>query len=914
MIIKKSLSYLLLLSLLMISVIPFARADFALSTEKPIGTICTGSTLLFPVTVTGAGSFTLNLEGGGAGWSVVVPSGFSSSGSKIAYVYVSPGSRVLGGSYELNVVVNDGMNIKKLPLRVGVEDCATFELNPVVKDQEQFICACESGRYRYLLKNTGAYRESYRLRVESEIASWLTLSQSILNLNPGEEKEVYVAVNPACGKFGQRGFTLNVVSSSGGSASVETSVQIENCFDYEMETEKDFVDMCEHSYEKLKIQFQNTAVRANTYELQLLGPAWADLERSLVFLGVGNTGEVQLLLNPDYGVEGEYAITLRAKGQKGGEEKVKNLQVNVRKCHGFQLDVVDAQARVCQGVSKGFLAKVVNTGEVEKEIRIEQPHPWVELGEETMRLKAGESKEVLLRVESGNLSAGRYELKLRAAALDDSGLEAEDSMQLEVVGRKECYNAEVSVGDARVMREGSATLPLTIRNYGVETGVYEVGVSGNAASFIQINPAVVEIPSGSSEIIYAYLAPSRLVALGEYQLQVHVKNKQSGIITSKPFTVEVVEVVEGAAPGTSGIPGVTGGVVQEPAELPWWQRLSNWFDNLAGGTITTPVQNVTPTLLETPPTSTLSTSATSSTTSIPDTSTTTSSTTTSSSTTTTLASGFEEVDIRYTPVVSEDAQFKINNETHTLHISEVGKGQVTLIIQSEPQIVVVQLNESKEIDVNGDGTMDVRVELQGIENGTPSLQLSEIAQQPAPVVLSYRNYFIVGIVIVVLLILIGIFAFKSEEDDDGQMKKEQEADEGEDEDEEERVVEKKQVKKPEHIEELEEEGEKIPVGRYVLLAIVLAVAVWLSFRYRLWGDVGIYKYYIILGVVVVVLLILVIRYWSSIVEFFEEDIEEPGEAGKAAEKEAEVEKTHAPKEKEVKKPAEKKPAKKARKK
>ena len=884
MFIKKSLLFLLLIFLLMVSFIPFipsVYADFVLISDQATGSTCKGSTLLFPVTVTGTGSYTLNLEGGGSSWSVVVPSGFSSSGSKLAYVYATPHSRVLAGNYDLKVVVNDGVNIKRLPLVITVEDCATFEVEPVARDQEQFVCACESGRYRFAIKNTGAYRESYRLDVKSEIASWLTLSQSTLDLNPGEKKEVFVAVNPACGNFGQRAFTLNVVSSSGRSLSLDTSVQIESCFDYQLETDKDFVDMCEHSYERVKVQLKNTAVRANTYDLQLLGPGWANLEKNRAFLGVGSTGELVLLLAPDYGVEGEYALTLKARGEKGKIEQVKDLQVRVRRCHGFTLDVVDSNARVCQGVSKSYLMKVVNTGEVEKEVKLERDLPWVMLSQETLLLKPGESKEVLLEVESGNVSAGRYKVEVRAVALDDSGLEAEDSIQLEVVGRKECYNVEVSVANIQVVREGSATLPITVRNYGIEAGVYEIGVSGNAVSFIQINPAVIEVMPGASEIVYAYLAPSRVVSLGEYQLQVHVKNKQSGILVSRDFTVEVIEGVEGSITG-----GVAGEIEQGTGKLPWYARLSDWFDKIAARAVRQ--ENATNlTLLETTSSSTSSSTSTST------------SGTTSTITSTTLISGFAgfaEVDIRYKPVVSEDVQFGFNNQTHTLQISEVEENQITLMIQSEPQVLVLRLNESKQVDLDGDGKMDMKVELQGIENGTPSLQLSVVDGSEAGVGQagrgSYRNYVIVGIVIIVLLILIGVFAFKRDEGEQPENGKKKEE---EDEEEEEKVVEKKHAKKPEHIEVIEEE--KIPVGRYVLLALILAIAVWLGFRYNAWADIGVYRYYVILGVVLLVLLILVIRYWNRIVEFFEEEIDEGLQGNDEDEKGEEVEKAHPASEK-----------------
>jgi hypothetical protein len=70
---------------------------------------------------------------------------------------------------------------------------------------------------------------------------------------------------------------------------------------------------------------------------------------------------------------------------------------------------------------------------------------------------------------------------------------------------------------------------------------------------------------------------------------------------------------------------------------------------------------------------------------------------------------------------------EISNTTHTVTITEVTDDEITFSIESDPIIVSLAKNETKDIDTDNDGTDDLRVEYSGLQSGRPQLKFWELA-------------------------------------------------------------------------------------------------------------------------------------------------------------------------------------------
>ncbi len=181
----------------------------------------------------------------------------------------------------------------------------------------------------------------------------------------------------------------------------------------------------------------------------------------------------------------------------------------------------------------------------------------------------------------------------------------------------------------------------------------------------------------------------------------------------------------------------------------------------------------------------------------------------------------------------------LNGEEHKLEIQEVSENSVTIKISSDPIFLVLNTSESKEVDINEDGANDLKITLESIKDGNPELKIVEInsnnAKEDEGFFSKYRNWIIGAIIIIILIILASVFF----SDDD----------------------------------EEQEEGkeEKIRIGRYIVILIILGIIYWLFRKYPLFQKINVYKFYIILGIAILIILVLVTKYWNSIVKFFEEE-------------------------------------------
>ena len=70
---------------------------------------------------------------------------------------------------------------------------------------------------------------------------------------------------------------------------------------------------------------------------------------------------------------------------------------------------------------------------------------------------------------------------------------------------------------------------------------------------------------------------------------------------------------------------------------------------------------------------------------------------------------------------------------HTITFNEVASDSVTLVIASDPITVILNSGQSKSIDVNADGTNDMKVQLNGVENDVADVTVTKLEEGAAKV-------------------------------------------------------------------------------------------------------------------------------------------------------------------------------------
>ncbi len=548
--------WLLFIIFILLIIVEVSAVDFSLSPTQNSLSICPSSTGLLTMVVSnleeGESKYTISTTGDASVWSTSVPLGFVLNGreSKTIYTYISPKFGANPGEYGLTVTVSSNGFSKKIDYKVEILDC--FKVTIRALDEKKIVCPGEIDSFSFLVSNNGQFSDQYLLSVEGSAKDFITLSQNYLELESGESKEVIAFVNAPKERAAE--YQFSVIAKSANRVSSATSIlEVGSCFDYELNTEEDFVSMCDRSTKMVPITIKNSGTVSNTYSLDIEGPIWSTLEKNSLTIGSDEEEIVNLIVSPDYKIEGSFDIKVLVTTERGkvGQEKI--VKVSVRRCNLVDVEIVQSSDKICNSLSNTYGVVIKNTGEVDNEYAVTLKGPdWATFEEGILKLEAGEEKTLTLSINpSSEVGNGVFEIKINAETLK-GGISDEDSINIETVSTEDCYKPSISA-DTKLLEVGadsSATAAVVIENKGTNKATYELGLSGSAANFVQLNPASVEIDAGKAEVVYLYAAPSNEQELRDYSLTITAKLKGTPILDSDTIRVRVVEEKEEVVPVT----------------------------------------------------------------------------------------------------------------------------------------------------------------------------------------------------------------------------------------------------------------------------------------------------------------------------------------------------------------------------
>ena len=812
-----------IISILLISLLTFpnAKADFIITNTQNEAVVCPGSTALFTSVIDGTGDFTVNLEGSASSFSTVVPLGFSLiAEQKTLFIYSTPNSRVLPGKYDLTLVVNDGSIIKKTSFIINVGDCHKIT---VTGSESKQVCGCNSERYSFLIKNDGNFQETYDLSLGGSSSSWSKLSETVTTLNPGEVKQVFADINVPCNTKGVFDIILIAKSrSSLASSSAKSSIDVRKCYDYTASIGKNFISFCEKTDQKIPIKIKNDATEKNSYKLSISGPEWANLDRKNIFLEGLAEETLNLVLAPDYGIKGDFDINVKIEDNNGKLKTESNVKASVKQCNNVEVLIPIESDRICQGLDKVYEISVKNTGEFPKLFNLLKNQEFIRTDKDSLNLNPGEEKKLALEVDaSQNVPSGLYELTITAQASDTDKIKNSDSFNLDIISGKECYKPEIKAQDIKLKQDSSISQAIEIFNSGKFETTYNLGISGTASNFIQLNPATLTIKPGKSEVVYLYASPSITTKPGIYKATIFIRSKDTDtILGTKNIDIDVLSSSEVL---TEPVTETTITNKTEEKKEGLFTRLNKWFENLlaenqTNKTLTGQVtQNITK----------------------------------------------EEIkDISELKQINENTKFKYNNEEHELLITSVKNDSVVIVIKSNVTAFSLKINQEKEVDVNGDGKKDIVVKLLKIENSKPVVEVKEINQiQELQQQKSSTNlkYIYAGAALIIIIILILVFRRQIS----GFFEEDKET---------EKRIPRKRKQEEEFI---DEEVKELKIGRYVIALILIIIIVYLFRRFNFIEKLNPYRFFVLGALVLLLIIVILVKYWEEISDFFEEEEETP---------------------------------------
>jgi len=543
----------LLAALLVIGLSPASLADFGLATDTTTQVTCATDTVLYIVQVTNTGSltdsFTISLSGSAAEWAVAAPAGFNLEPGEIenVYVYATPASGALVGSYELEVIVNGQHSGKqKAELAVDVANCHNVVLETATPSTE--ACVCTMATYPMTITNIGKYSENFELSLSGNAEKWATVSDTLLRLDAGESKEIFAYVTTDCDAVGE--FELGISARSQNSNALATQnlyITSQPCYDFDISPEKNYISFCENTEVKMPIIITNEGTADNTYTLTVDGPRWATMENEEITVPAGSEAIAKLVLFPEYKVAGDFKVTVTATGELGEVATEKELTANILTCHDTDLKLGAEEDVVCPYTSKVYEVSLANTGDYTEHYALSvSGADWASVDEAFVELAPGTSYNLNLEINPKEIPAGEYAIKVIGESQDSCETSSEDEIVITIASIDKCFGVQASaaLSTVEVAYGEGALVPIVIENKGTETSSYYLDVSGTGSSYAQLNPAVIELEGREAETVYMYVAVPEATPQTKYTVTTSARLEDGTVSSSATVDVIVVPAEE----------------------------------------------------------------------------------------------------------------------------------------------------------------------------------------------------------------------------------------------------------------------------------------------------------------------------------------------------------------------------------
>ncbi|MDD5649507.1 MAG: hypothetical protein PHF86_03700 [Candidatus Nanoarchaeia archaeon] len=718
------------LILVFLLVIVNVKAFQLTSTEDSVS-LCPRNTQLFIDLVKNDGqqeqTFDVKIAGSSAVWATSIPTGFvlAPGEERIVYTYLTPMSNTLAANYDLDVKVSTTDSSKIAHHTIIVKDCHALKTSA---DLEKETCAKTKVDYEITVSNLGEFQEIYNLNVEGEIVDSVSLSETNIKLNPGETKKI-IAYLESPEETGDYTFSVITKSQSGSVSETKLRLVVNSCYDYNIIADKEFLEFCDQSKENVVLSLTNNGNLINQYDLSVEGALWASLDNKQLILNPKETRKVNLILTPDYSVKGNFEIKVKTLPDKGTSKAQTIIKTNIKDCNSVFVNILGSQDEICNSLTTSYDVVVKNNGLTANTFLAKLDGPkWIKLDDDkSFNLKPEEEKKLKLIISPGfDVKSDDYKVNLKIIAANEPGINYEDSITIKTLSKEDCYKVEVKPqkDSVEVKYDGSATVPINIVNLGKSQSIYELSLSDSAASFTQLNPSIVTINAGDSEVVYAYIAPSAQIKSGDYKALVSAKLKGSNILASGSFNVKVSDslvVIQKESIFTK-VKNYVGGffvkkvtnetkvevksvIIKNETKKPVVIENKTKVEPIVIRNETKPIINVTKVEVKNETKTVVIKNETK---------------VVEPKVTGNVVSGnVLSLDKKVNQLMSKSNSFslKISNETHTVTLEETTNETVFISIRSNLNYVLLKKGETKSIDSNGDNKLDLKVTFNGFKDG-----------------------------------------------------------------------------------------------------------------------------------------------------------------------------------------------------
>jgi len=440
-----------------------------------------------------------------------------------------PNCNVAPGTYSLTVRATGltASDVVEKELEIEIMQCYGVELS--VSDTHQETCSGSEQAviYPLTIKNLGKSDDVVELSAD---VPWASFSEASFTIGPGASETIDLMLEPPEGLSGLHSVSVTASSETNPKTqdTKEVTVQINDCFSFNAFIQPSENTVCLGQSMPYRLLINNTGMLEDTYVIY--APDWLSVSKNEVSVPAGESMHITITASPVQAGSMPLEVTVVSSADPDKQTIVSAL-VNANECRDVSVVLSPSGATACRGMDAEITATIKNTGTLEGTFELQSSTGSLDL--ESVSLEPGEEHELMLTVETSNLTEGEHSISVTASegAISDTG-----KITLTV---EDCYAAEIEIVPAEQQSCvcDVSKFNMIIKNSGEMADAYHVSFSSD----IYEHETDIELAPGESKSIPVSI-PTLGVDPGEYSLKASAESEHVSVADTATLNITAYDV------------------------------------------------------------------------------------------------------------------------------------------------------------------------------------------------------------------------------------------------------------------------------------------------------------------------------------------------------------------------------------
>lgn len=388
-------------------------------------------------------------------WITIAPNKVTldSGESEIIRFFITPSCYAEPGEYTIDITAESDNSKDTETITVDVLRIHSVTIDTITTKTE---CIGDKLTFDIDISNIGKTEETFKITTTTGITE-----KDEVTIGSGETKTVTLDIIVTAEK---KTIEFNVKSTTSYAQDSKTLQIIgANCYSEEVSITPISKTMCIKESSDFTLSIKNTGTKEDTYSITT---DFGELSANELTIDAGTEKKVKLRVTPEDMGEHKANIEVRSAHFK----ETLSVNVHAQNCKGIAVITIPKENSACKGEIAEYMITVKNIGKTEDTIELSST--MGELSENTITIEAGNTKDLLLSIQTKNLDYETYPITVTAES------EIKDTSK-SILTVENCYSATLNAepNTETVCPGRYALFTLTIENTGKNNDTYTIEAS-----------------------------------------------------------------------------------------------------------------------------------------------------------------------------------------------------------------------------------------------------------------------------------------------------------------------------------------------------------------------------------------------------------------------------------------------------